>query len=1148
MSKLNEKIVGKLREFGLTSLSIDNGTTVFLLTFMIFLFGLQAYNSMPKEQFPEVSFPTVFVNTPYFGNSAADIENLITRPLEKEINTIIGLESLTSVSVQDFSMVTVEFVPDMEIDEAVRKVKDAVDIAKSELPSDLETDPQVVEINLSEIPILSVNLSGDYSVDQLKEYAEHLEDAFENLTQVSDAVIKGALEREVKIDVDLARMEALKISFTDIENAVSSENLSMSGGEIQLGGYQRAVRIIGQFENIDQIRNIIVKSESQRPVYLKDIAQVSFGYKDRTSIARSDGLPVVSVDVIKRTGENLIEAADNVKAIIEDAENRVFPADLKVSIFNDQSYYTKLLISNLENSIISGIILVILVLLFFMGLRNASFVGIAIPLSMLMGILWLFLTDVTLNMVVLFSLILALGMLVDNGIVIVENVYRYFQRGYSPMDAAKYGAGEVAVPIIASTATTLAAFVPIAFWPGIFGEFMKYLPITLILVLGSSLLVALIINPVFTSRFMKIDVRADDPGRRKKNKRYTLLFVVVLVVISVICHFAGVDWLRNLSAIAALVTLLNYYVLRPGSFFFQDHIMPALERGYNWFISRVLHRKMPVFVFVGTFGLLIISILAVAVNTPKVIFFPSADPLYINVFVELPLGRDIHSTDRAVRVIEKQISEVLKPYEEIVESVLTQIGENTSDPNSPPEPGNSPNKARITVTFVPTEERGGVSTAEVMNKIRSQLDYLPGIQIVVDQNASGPPAGKPINIEIQGPQMDELALLAEDMITFLNNRNIGGIEELKTDVQIGKPELLVHINRESARRFELSTGMIASAIRTSIYGKEVSKYKIGEDEYPIQVRLDTIYRNNISSILNQRITFRDPASGLLTQVPISTVADIEYSSTYSAIKRKDMDRVITVYSNVLSNYNANEVVAEIRQALEDFHTPEYITYEFTGEQQQQAEDMGFLETAFLISVFLIFLILVSQFNSMLSPFIIILTVMFSTIGVFLGYAITGRDVSVIFTGVGIISLAGIVVNNAIILVDYTDLLIKRKVEELGVKNMWELEKSQIKKLVIEGGATRLRPVLLTAITTILGLIPLAIGLNIDFFTLISDLDPNIYIGGDNTAIWGPLAWTVIYGLTFSTVLTLIVVPTMYWLAYRLRLWARSRRMANHSEG
>lgn len=1133
MSNTSEKIVGKLREFGLTSFSVDNATTIFLLTIMIFLFGLQSYNSMPKEQFPEVSFPTVFVNTPYFGNSAADIENLITRPLEKEINTIVGLENLTSISIQDFSVVTVEFDASIEMDEAVRKVKDAVDIAKSELPTDLEEDPRVVEINLSEIPIMSVNLSGEFSIDELKEYAEYLEDEFENLTQVSEADIKGALEREVKIDVDLSKMESLKISFQDIENAIASENLTMSGGELESEGFRRAVRIIGQFENMDQIRNVIVKSESQRPVYLKNIAKVTYGYKERTSIARSDGLPVVSVDVIKRKGENLIEAADNVKAILEKAENEVFPADLKVSIFNDQSDNTKRLINNLENSIISGMILVIVVLLFFMGLRNASFVGIAIPLSMLTGILWLYLTGVTLNMVVLFSLILALGMLVDNAIVVVENVYRYFQRGYSPIQAAKYGAGEVAVPIIASTATTLAAFVPLAFWPGLFGEFMKYLPITLILVLTSSLLVALVINPVFTSRFMKVDERLDTAEKRRRKIRSNLFLAAGCIIVAVIFHFIGVEWIRNLLGIGAIITLLNTFVLRPSSFYFQDHIMPALEHGYNWFVTRALNRRMPVVVFLGTFALLIFSIVLLAFNSPKIIFFPSTDPLYINVFVELPLGRDIKTTDRAVKAIERQIDGVLEPYENIVESVLTQIGENTSDPNSPPEPGSSPNKARITVTFVPTEERDGVKTSTIMEDIRSQLSNLPGVQIVVDQNASGPPAGKPINIELQGQNIDELAILSEDVIEYINAQNIGGIEELKADVQIGKPELLVHINRENARRFELSTSMIAGAIRTSIYGKEVSKYKDGEDDYPIQLRLDSTYRNNISSILNQRITFRDPASGKLVQVPISAVADIEYTSTYSAIKRKDMERVITVYSNLLAGYNANEVVAEIQESLENFDFPEGVNYEFTGEQEQQAKDMAFLENAFLISIFMIFIILVSQFNSIISPFIIILSVVFSTIGVFLGYSITGRDISVIFTGVGIISLAGIVVNNAIVLVDYINLLVQRKREELGQSSMWEMDKTVVKAMIIEGGETRLRPVLLTAITTILGLIPLAIGLNIDFFSFVARLDANIYIGGDNTAIWGPMAWTVIYGLVFATFLTLVVVPAMYWLAYRI---------------
>lgn len=1140
MSGQPENITENLKGFWLTNFVLDNAISIFLLTFMVFLFGMDAYRTMPKEQFPEVSFPTVFINTPYFGNSAADIEDLITRPLEKEINTILGLENLTSTSIQDYSVITAEFSTDMDIDEAVRKVKDAVDVAKSELPNDLDTEPQVVEINLSEIPIMSVNLSGDFPIDQLKEYAEYLEDEIERIPQVSEADVKGALEREVKIDADLSRMEALQVSFADIENAVQMENLTMSGGEIVGGGYRRSVRIIGQVENMDQIRNIIVKSESQRPIYLNEIAEVTYGYKETTSIARSDGYSVVSVDVIKRKGENLIEAAERVKEVVAYAENNIFPADLKVSIFNDQSDNTKRLISDLENCIVSGMILVVLVLLFFMGLRNASFVGIAIPLSMLTGILWLNLTGVTLNMVVLFSLILALGMLVDNGIVVVENIYRYFQLGYSPLEAAKYGTGEVAIPIIASTATTLAAFVPLAFWPGLFGKFLRYLPITLILVLTSSLLVALVINPVFTSTLMKLDERADAAQVRKRKHNSTLIFAGGMLLLSVAAHFLQVVWLRNILAIAMVVTLINYYILRPGSFYFQDRVMPLLERGYDWFVGKTLMRKMPLVVFFGTFALLIFSVLLLAINPPKVVFFPKTEPQYINVFVELPLGSDITATDDLVKEIEKRIDRILEPDQDIVESLLTQIGENTSDPNSPPEPGASPHKARITVTFVPTEERGGVKTSKIMSDIQEEMKDVVGAQIVVDQNAAGPPAGKPVNIELQGDDMDELVLLSQELIGYLNDQNIPGIEELTADVKIGKPELLVHINREAALRYGLSTYAIADAVRTSIYGKEVSKFKDGEDDYPIQLRLAPRYRENINAVISQKITFRTP-TGQLVQVPVSSVASVEYTSSYSAVKRKDMERMVTVYSNVLDGYNANEVVARIKDAVENFDVPADVNYEFTGEQEQQEKDIAFLGRAFMVAMFLIFIILVSQFNSLVSPFIIILSVVFSTIGVFLGYALTGRDATVIFTGVGLISLAGIVVNNAIVLVDYINLLIQRKREELGVDTMWDLDKNVVRDMVIQGGGTRLRPVLLTAITTVLGLVPLAIGLNIDFFSFVRHLDANIFIGGDNTAIWGPMAWTVIYGLTFSTFLTLVVIPSMYWIAYRIMARFKGRK-------
>ena len=1130
----------KVKEFGLTSFAVDNGTSFFIITLMIVIFGIGAYESMPKEQFPEVSFPTVYVNTPYFGNSAADIENLVTRPIEKEIKSIVGLKNVKSTSLQDFSVITAEFETYMDIDEAVRKVKDAVDKAKSDLPNDLTQDPDIFDVNLSEIPIMTVNLSGKYTNDELRSFAEYLEDEIEAIDEISGVEIKGSLEREVKIDVDLPRMDALEVSFQDIENAVNWENMNMSAGEIVNDGFRRAVRVVGEFDNAEDMERIIVKSEGQRPIYLGDIAKVTYGYKERSSIARSDANPVVSLDVIKRKGANLLSAADKINEKVEHARQQVFPAELKVSLFNDQSVNTRTEVSNLENSIISGVILVVLVLLFFMGIRNALFVGMAIPLSMLMGIMVLNFTGTTLNIVVLFSLILALGMLVDNGIVVVENIFRYMQGGEKRKEASKHGTGEVAIPIIASTATTLAAFLPMAFWPGLMGSFMKYLPITLIIVLTSSLLVALVINPVFTSKYMSVDTKAGTEKLRARRVRNTSILAGVTFLIAILAHVSGAIWLRNSMLIISVFTLINFWLLRPASFYFQENVMPWLEKKYYQFVHWGLGAWRPWAIFGGTFVLLFVAIIALAIKSPKVEFFPVADPLYINAFVELPLGRDIEETDKIMVDMEKRIEKTLEPYTTIVDAVLSQIGENTSDPNSPPEPGVTPHKARLTVSFVPASERNGISTFEVMEKIREAVKGYPGVDIIVDKNADGPPTGKPINIEIQGEDIDQLAVLSQEVIHFIEEKNIPGIEKLQADVDVGKPELIVHIDREAARRFELSTAQIASGIRTAIFGKEVSKFKDGEDEHPIMLRLNERYRNDIQAILNQKVTFRNPTNGRIVQVPVSAVATIEYASTYSSVKRKDLDRVITVYSNVLKGYNANEIVAQLKEVLPEFNWPAGFNYEFTGEQEQQAKDLAFLNTAFMVAIFSIFIIIVAQFNSLISPFIIMLTVLFSTIGVFLGYVFTGADIVIIMTGVGIISLAGVVVNNAIVLLDYTNLLIHRRRDELEKESEYDLNLAEVREAVIQAGARRLRPVLLTAITTVLGLVPLAIGFNFNFFTLITETDPHIFIGGDNVAFWGPLAWTVIYGLTFSTFLTLVVVPVMYWLSFRGIRWSRMR--------
>ena len=1124
----------KLKEFGLTSLAIDNATSVFLVSFMILLFGLQSYQKMPKQQYTDASMPTIFINTPYFGNSAEEIENLISRPIEKELEGVEGIKSVNSTSIQDFSVIVAEFEASLEMSEVLRKTKDAVDKAKSELPTDLKQDPEILEINFSEIPIVTVNVSGDYSPDELRAYAEQLKNKIELIKEVSKVQMRGQQEREMKIDVDLNKMQSLKVSFTDIENAVKTENLTMSGGEIVKNGFRRAVRIVGQFTSDIELENIIVKSEKQRPIYLKDIATVKYGYKERTSYARSDGYPVISLDVIKRKGKNLLAAADELKIVLAQEVNEL-PSDLKVSLFNDQSVNTRNEVSNLENSIISGVILVILVLLFFLGLRNASFVGIAIPLSMLMGILFLYVSGTTMNIVVLFSLILALGLLVDNGIVVVENIYRYMQDGYSSIEAAKFGTGEVAWPIIASTATTLAAFLPLAFWPGIMGEFMKFMPITLILVLGSSLFVALVINPVLTSRFMKVDTQADERSGYVTKRKNVFIGIAIMLLMAVAGHIINTDWIRNLMVLAAAISALNFFLLRPRAFLFQNSIMPRLEKFYNRFVTFALDGIKPILFFIGTFILLFASGLLFAVKTPKVTFFPSADPIYINTFIELPLGVDIEKTNEITKEVETKILQILEKNEQIVEAVLTQIGENTSDPNQPPEPGLTPHKGRITVNFVPTQDRGGVSTREILNEIRGSIKNYAGVKIFVDKNADGPPTGKPINLEIRGDNIDTLVTLTARVKALINNLPIEGIEGLNADVNMGKPELLINIDRAAARRYELSTYSISDALRTSVFGKEVSKYKDGEDEHPIMLRLSEKYRNDENKLINQKVTFRNPANGQIVQVPISAVATFNYSSTYSSIRRLDGQRVITLSSNLLDGYNANEIVTELQNEMSSFDLPEGYTYEFTGEQQQQAEDMAFLGGALLLAVFLIFIILVTQFNSIISPFIVILSIVFSLIGVLLGYVITGSTISVIFTGVGIISLAGVVVNNAIVLIDYINLLIRNKSDDQGLSSTDELPYHEIKNSIIEAGGTRLRPVLLTAITTVLGLIPLALGINFNFFTLISELDPQYFSGGDNTAMWGPMAWTIIYGLTFATFLTLVVIPVMYWLAYRAKM-------------
>ncbi len=1130
MANENEKNVVD-KEFGLTSFALRNRITVYVLTIIIVAAGVYSYITLPKENFPEVEQPTVYVSTPHPGNSPEDIESLITRELEKEINTIEGVDNIQSTSVQDFSAIVVEFQVGIDVDEAVIDVKDAVDRAKSELPTDLKTDPNVIKFSFSEnFPILNINLTDpSKSLDELNDIAEFLEDEIEKFPQVSKANIVGVDEKEVEVRVDPFKLEARKVTFNDIENAISSENMTMSGGNVIADGIRRNVRVVGEFDDPAQLEDIIISNENGNIVYLKDVATVAFGYKDKQNYARLDLDPVVKVDVMKRSGENLLIATDNIMALIADArESGQIPESTKVTITNDQSKDTREQVSSLGNNIIFGVILVVTVLLFFLGTRNSLFVGMAIPLSMFMALMILGLAGITINTMTLFGLIMALGMLVDNGIVVVENVYRLMEEGLSPLAATRRGVGEVALPIITSTATTLAAFLPLAFWPGIIGEFMLYLPLTLIITLGSSLFVALVINPVFISTFMRVD------GKRDFNHKRILFRSSLAIVAGIVFAFVlGVIGLGNLLMLIGVVTLLNVYVLGPLSKVFQAGFLPRLENIYVRVLKSAV--KHPGKYLGGAFATLIASLMIFGAFLPKVEFFPINEPKYVNVFVEYPVGTDIETTNEFSKNIEAQVLEIIEPYSSIVESVSTNVSQGAADPNDPTAVGQSeePHKARITVNFIESKLRGDLNTTDVMNEIRAQVKLEPGVTLTVDKDAAGPPTGKPVNLEIIGEDLPTLINLGEEIKQLIAESGIEGIEQLKSSLELGKPELVIDIDRDNARRFGLSTFSIANEIRTALFGKEVSKYKEGEDDYEINLRLDEDYRYDVDALMNKNITFRDQSSGKLVQVPISSVASVRYSSTYGSIKRKDLDRVVTLSSNVLAGANATVINDQLKVLMADYEMPAGYSYAFTGEAEQQAEEMAFLGKALLIAVFLIFLIIVSQFNNITAPFIILVSVLLSTIGVFLGLVAFNMDFIVIMTMVGIIALAGIVVNNAIVLIDFIILTRKRRRKELGLGDDEILPMDEVLDSIIQAGRTRLRPVLLTAITTILGLVPLAIGLNIDFIGAFIGYNADFYIGGDNVIFWGPMSWTIIFGLTFATFFTLIMVPTMYLLADKL---------------
>lgn len=1108
------------KELKPTSWAIGNKTSIYILTVIITMGGIMAYMGLAKERFPEIIIPTIYVSTFYPGTSPSDMENLVTRPIEKQIKSVAGVKKVTSNSVQDFANVIVEFNTGINVSDAKQKVKDAVDKARNDLPTDLPKDPTVQEVDFSEMPIMFVNMSGDFELDKLKKYADDAKDRIEQMKEVTRVDIVGALEREVQIDVDMFKMQAAKITPYDIEQAIGRENVAISGGNIRMGNMKRTIRIVGSFVKVKEIGDIVIRNSTGAPVYLKEIAEIKDAYKEKESYARLDKKNVITLNIIKRSGENLIEASDKVNEVLNQLKKEKFPPDLRVTITGDQSTLTRHTLDDLLNSIIIGFVLVTIVLMFFMGVTNAIFVALSVPLSMCLAFMVMPGIGFTLNMIVLFSFLFALGIVVDDAIVVIENTHRLFNNGkMNIVKAAKLATGEVFLPVLSGTLTTLAPFVPLIFWPGVVGKFMHFLPITLIITLLASLVIAYLINPVFAVSFMKPEFHGKED--KVKSRKSFMITTVVFALIAVLFYIAGNFGTGNFIVFLYLLVLFYRILLKKLIALFQERTLPALMVKYENLLRWSLKGKHPYVLLGSTILLLFFTLFLTGIAGPKVVFFPKGEPNFVYVYLTLPVGTDQSVTDSITRIAEERVYSVLGPENKIVESVISNVAIGAGDPMDG-DRSISPNKGKVTVAFKEFGFRNGVSTSHYLDLIREKMKGIPGAEITVDQEKGGPPTGKPVNIEIYGDEFKDLTSQSNALKHYLDSLQIPGVEELKSDIQDSKPEIIVEIDRERANREGLSTGQLGMEIRTAVFGKEISKFREFEDDYPIQLRYAVNQRTNIDALMNLKITYRDMATGgSIRQIPLASVASIKYENSYGGIKRKNLKRMVTVSSNVLSGFTPNEVVGKVTIAINKFKAKEGIEIRMTGESEDQKESSSFLSMAMLVSIGLIFLILVTQFNSIGKTFIILTQVLFSFIGVLLGFIIFRMQISIVMTGMGIVALAGIVVRNGILLVEFTDLLRQRKV--------------RTKEAIIKAGRTRITPVLLTASATILGLIPLAVGFNINFVKMFTDLNPHIYFGGDSVVFWGPLSWTLIFGLSFATFLTLILVPVMYFMFYGTQL-------------
>lgn len=1107
-----------------TNWAVTNTTATYFLTILLVIYGGYVFLTLPKEQFPDVLVPQIYVTTIYAGNSPKDIENLVTRPLEKAINVIgsaARIKSFTSNSYQDFSLIRVEFQTDVDISVAREKIKDAIEKARADLPEDLTEKPTIRDVNVSDIPVMFVNVSGPGAVYDLKQQAEALKDQLETINEVARIEMVGAPEKIIQVHIDKYKLEYAQLSMRDVENALHRENMNIGVGKMDTKGMRRSLYVNGEFTAVSDMASIRIVNLQGSAVYLSDIADIQEGFADVNSYARLNAKPVITLNVIKKAGENLIAASEKIHRIV--ADYTPTHTGTTITITGDLSKQTQSSFNELINSIVFGFSLVLLILMFFMGSATAFFVALSVPLSICMTFLAIPLgdlivgTSITLNFIVLFALLFGLGIIVDDAIVVIENSHRIFHmQQMSAARAVQYAAGEVFVPVLSGTVTTLVPFFPLLFWKGLIGKFMIYLPVILIFTLVSSLVVAFLMNPVFALSSLRKHAYMHASDKRRFFRQPWLWMGVTVATTLDLCGFT---FYGNFLFLLLGFLVVNCLFFHNWIYTFQFKILPNLSARYERLLRFSLKGLRPVWFLVAMFVLFGLSVCWVAVRVPanKIFFFPrNENPNKMFVYIKLPAGASVLHTDSITREVEKRVFATFADRPSLVESVVANVAAGPVTPDQTENMSVQPNKAVVQVFFVEPRHRP-VPSGTYLSKLRDTMATITGANISVQAEKIGPPAGADLNIEVTGEHFDTIAGVAKRLQKFL--RGFPGIDEPTLDIDLAAPEVRLDIDRTKANQIGLTTAQIGSELRAAVLGKEATKFKAAEKTFPVVIRFRPEQRENIQDVLNTYTAFRSNA-GVPVLAPFSSFVKAHYTHTYSVIKRKQLKRTISVYANVASGYSPTSVNQSVEKALAGFGLPQDVKLSFTGEKKEQDETTQFLLIALLSALLIMLAILVIQFNSLSRPIIVMCEIFFSLIGVLIGFSITKMEVPTIMVGVGMVGLSGIVVKNAILIIEFAD-----KLRERGMR---------VRQAVIAAGKARIIPVLLTTLATTLGLVPLAVGLNIDFYSWLTTGNARIFFGGDSVVFWGPLSWTIIFGLVFAFSLTLVLVPAMYLLAFRLK--------------